>query len=305
MYFENFQNDTVDSLVFRYPGTTIYTDSSTLNTLGLPLAQGATNNQYSTFTPTFTPSGDVVNIVLLFQDNGSPRRAAFSTINVCNLVEITQDENEVVLTGPNNTGTAIPILGTYITPNTKSISLKIDIAKQLITIMVGKQTVTLNRKVDWALTYNPLLYVKGDPAFRYGTFPSNLSLFVITGTLATGMLDPETLEVRLSTLQYVDSTDMGYTTTGYNEDIMGNDPLRSDPAVYAPNEVGSITYTNNLPATPSNKTLLTQQLYLGGRSPTQNPLYVNTEYVTHMENRPKAVPPKTVSSNEFVLEFKE
>lgn len=305
MYFENFKNDTVDSLVFRYPGTTVYTDATSLNTHGLPLAQGTAANQYSTFTPTFTPTLPILNIALLFNDLGTESRSTKATLNLCNLLEITQNSDEVIITGPNATGTPIHVFGIYIRPSTKSLNVKVNMTNNRITILADGQTVVLNRSVDWALSFNPLLYVKGDIAFRYGTFPTSLSLFTITDKVTEGMLDPNSLSVELSNLTYVSSEGMGFTTTSFDEDIKGNAPLRSDPAVYAANETGKITYANNIPPAPNNKQLLAQQLYLGGRSSTQNPLYVNNNYVTDMENRPKAIPPQVVDAEEITLEFRE
>lgn len=265
VFFENFEQDTRETLPLRYPGsrqTILGTDIG-----GFPLIRASTNTSTANDAllaglPTVSPDTKKLDVVMTFDDNGdtsgiSPnsRLCIYGTI----FIGATNDTTFAVY--PSASGAA---LYTITVPSVKAIEVVqviADIQNQTITVIIDSEPYLSQEPAAITLGTANEIRVSATGTARQPLLPNFIKSIVVATDLPAGqMIDPKTIQFFKSELTATEVSTWQYSDSGYSEDVDKADPLVTEPSVYTETE-GEITYTaSEVPDT------LATSVYAAGRS---------------------------------------
>lgn len=254
VFFENFENDTAESISFRYPGTRRFLHGADMQ--GFPLMRSATgtstaNDGVFEFSGRMPVPERRLDLILYLNDNGNTTgqgNNAGQIVFYNNLRVYASSATVIRVDHSPYSGSGwfkeVPV------PDVKSVReiyISIDyVAKTLLVIVDGDIVLNKEPVPTWNIidTENNNLLVDALSAGIQNTWmPNFLQALVIATDLPDGqMFDTSTIKFQNVPLTIKDAGNAEYSDQGYTEDVDKADPYQTEPSVSQVGE-GPFTYS--------------------------------------------------------------
>lgn len=269
IFFEDFSNESGNSLIQRYPGTTREVIGVDIG--GYPLTKSSSTAQFAELP---NNTAQRTEFYMELEDSGQLSSAAMRVLvyGFALYPRATTALDLYMSTNGVTNGTALPVPLPYGVPNLKAITdlyCDVDLGNRTLTVFVNGQLVfnKLGMPPNWAQMYtegaNKALHLSSVSGSSYLTnFVKKL--VIATDTPDGQMLDFKNLQFTPRPLQYVSTTGMVFSDQGYVQDVDKQNPKLAEPNVNCL-EPADIVYSSVAP-----EGLLGSKAYPAGWSEQSN-----------------------------------
>ncbi len=293
IHFENFENDTLESLPLRYPDTRH-------GTFGIPTANCFPLQRLGTGT---AASNDAIlglgrldeipgrlDFLFEFEDNGdvaSTSTGCFMVLyNNVTIRGVSADRLRIQQTSDSNLFYEMDV------PNLKSIKqlyVIVDYVAGRLTVFADGELYANRIPISWAFTpsgINNLVVDATATSVQNPHVPNMLRSIIVVQDMPAGrMLDTETTQILLDQPTMVEQQNFAYSDQGFSEDVDKDDPLLEMPGVYTEG-LGHIVYESS-----GRPQLLSRQAYPAIRSDLEGRQWSMNDGLVHTAGELSVVPP--------------